>query len=92
MNWEVPRDDGGLSITQYVVYWRIGDGPETTASIMAALPAESSINYTITGLSAGMIYRISVAARNSAGLGARSNELVSQAAIAPPGPPESVND
>ncbi len=67
--WHEP-DDGGLSITGYVVQWKSGAG--LFGSSREATPKESP--YTVTGLTNGTAYQVRVAARNEVGLGGWSDD------------------
>jgi hypothetical protein len=83
LSWTVPSSNGGAAITDYVVEYKttvaatwtvFADGTSTTTSA------------TVTGLTNGIAYMFRVAANNSVGLGAYSNEVTETPRAAPSAP------
>src|SRR3990170_2157359 len=69
LSWSAPTDDGGAAVTTYEVYRGTTAG---TATLLTTI--EAALAYTDTAVTGGQAYWYQVAARNTAGLGARSNE------------------
>lgn len=67
--WTAPEDDGGAPVTGYVIYRGTSAGTEAQHATVGSV-----LTYTDAGLSNGSTYWYQVAAVNSAGSGARSNE------------------
>jgi chitodextrinase len=68
LTWQPPADTGGLDITGYGVWRRIG-----TSGTWIAITANTgtpATNYTVTGLTAGTEYQFAIRARNTLGYGA----------------------
>jgi predicted phage tail protein len=73
LNWTAPTDDGGADVTNYEIY------RSTTAGAAAYLTTVGDVQtFTDTGPTNGTTYYYQVAAINSAGTGARSNEASAQ--------------
>ena len=85
LNWTVPLNDGGSTITGYNVYEGTSAGGEssTPANGGTLITATDS---TITGLTPGTIYWFIVKAVNANGEGAASNEVSATAATVPGAP------
>lgn len=69
IEWDAPASNGGSAITSYVIYVKDSLGNEPIRGATAS-------PFTLTGLSAGSTYRITVAARNLMGIGDRTGEAV----------------
>jgi subtilisin len=69
LDWTVPADDGGADISGYEIYRRTSGSPETVVAVGNVL------TYTDTGRTNGTTYLYQVAAVNSEGAGARSNQV-----------------
>ena len=69
LSWTAPSSNGGATITNYSVYRATTSGTETFLANTGAL------TYTDTAVSNGTTYFYKVAAVNSAGTGALSNEV-----------------
>jgi fibronectin type 3 domain-containing protein len=82
--WTAPADDGGAPITSYEVRRSTSSGNE----VLVATPGDV-LTYTDIGLTNGQTYYYVVAAVNTAGAGAVSNEL-SAVPKAPPSAPRSL--
>ncbi|OWZ23436.1 Titin isoform N2B [Phytophthora megakarya] len=72
VRWGPPSDDGGDTISGYVVQWDISAGFDSLALAMGTTvtvsdPAQRS--YTIMGLTPGTLYYVRVLAKNSGGQG-----------------------
>ncbi|KAK1941929.1 Titin [Phytophthora citrophthora] len=95
VRWAPPSDDGGSSISGYVVQWDIAAGFDslalTTATTMTVGdPAQRS--YTITGLTPGTLYYVRVFAKNIGGMGTPQTTTPSSQvpAVTSPGKPNSL--
>jgi CSLREA domain-containing protein len=84
LQWSAPSNDGGSAITGYNVYRATSSGNET---LLASVANQTS--YTDTSVTNGTTYFYTVAAVNSVGTGAQSNELSATpgAASSAPGAP-----
>ena len=82
LSWTAPADDGGASVTAYEVYRGTSAG---TATLLATVG--NALTYRDAGrLTNGTTYWYQVAAVNSAGVGARSNEVGATPATKPSAP------
>lgn len=79
LTWTAPTSNGGAPVTGYEVYRGLASGDATLYDTSATL------SYTDTAVDPGATYWYQVAAVNSVGTGARSNEV--NATIAEPPPP-----
>ena len=84
LSWTAPTDDGGAAVAEYEVYRGDSAG---TATLLAS--GVVGLAYTDTAVAGGQTYWYQVAARNSAGLGARSNEVSATPPAPPPDPPSA---
>jgi fibronectin type III domain protein len=82
--WTAPADDGGAPVTNYQVLRGGSSGSEVLVATLGNV-----LTYTDTGLTNGQTYYYEVAAVNSAGAGAASNEL-SAVPKAPPSAPRNL--
>ncbi|MDH6422982.1 beta strand repeat-containing protein [Aurantimicrobium minutum] len=82
-----PASRGGVPISNYIVTATPTSGPAISKSDCAAVPAATPPACTISGLTNGESYTLTVAAINSAGTGADSN---ASPAISPATTPDSV--
>lgn len=69
LSWSAPADDGGAQVTAYEVYRRTSSTPYARIATLGNVLA-----YKDTGRTNGTTYWYQVAAANSAGVGAVSNE------------------
>jgi hypothetical protein len=84
LSWSAPSSNGGATITDYAVYRSTTAGGETLLATTGG-----ALTYSDTAVSNGTTYYYQVAAINSAGTGALSNErsATPTAPPVPPGPP-----
>ena len=77
LTWSVPTSDGGESITDYVVQYKL-----STASVWTTFAdgVSSSTGATVTGLTASTSYDFRVAAVNSVGQGAYTDSVTESTA------------
>ena len=68
LSWNPPSNNGGPSVTNYKIEFRIGSGSYSTLANTAAT------SYSHTGLTTGTTYTYRVSAINSVGTSATSNE------------------
>lgn len=80
LSWAAPVDNGGSPVTDYAIYYRLGD----TAPVLYQDPVSSSRTITITGVTYGS-YTFTVLAKNSAGEGALSDPSSPASPYAAPG-------
>ena len=78
LTWTAPIDNGGSSVTNYVIY-NNGSLFDTTT--------DSSTSYIATNLTLGQTYNFTVAAQNALGIGLQSSPSVSVTILAPPPTP-----
>ena len=69
LSWSAPANDGGAAITNYRIYRGTTSGGETLLTTVGNV-----LSYLDTGLTQGTTYYYKVAAVNSVGTGAQSNE------------------
>jgi predicted phage tail protein len=81
LTWTAPADDGGASITNYQVLRGTSSGGEVLVATVGDV-----LTYADPGLTNGQTYYYVVAAVNSAGAGAASNELSAVPKAAPSAP------
>jgi fibronectin type 3 domain-containing protein len=82
LTWTAPVDDGGADINDYIVYRSELSGAET-----ALANSGGALNYTDTTASNRTTYYYTVAAVNSVGTGAQSNEVSATPEAPPVDPP-----
>ncbi len=82
--WAAPGSDGGRAITNYQVFRGLTSGGETLFTTLGSV-----LTYEDNGLINGQTYFYRVAAVNSVGAGALSNEL-SAKPVGPPTAPQNV--
>jgi len=85
LTWSAPSSNGGATITDYAVYRSTTAGGETLLTTTGG-----PLTYTDTAVSNGTTYFYTVAAINSAGPGARSNEVSATPTAPPPVPDFSI--
>ncbi len=83
LSWESPSDDGGESVTDYVVQHATSISGPFTTFVDGVSPATSA---TVTGLTNGTVYFFRVSAVNGAGAGLTS-PVVAATPLAAPGSP-----
>ena len=66
LSWSVPEDDGGTTITKYVVRVLDLEGGDW---ITMAEPKPENTNATLKGLRPGHLYQVEVCAQNKEGVG-----------------------
>ncbi len=81
VNWTAPSDNGGGTITGYVITPYIGATAQTPVNV------GNVTTYNVTGLANGTAYTFTVAATNSAGTGSASSASNSVTPVTVPGAP-----
>jgi Fibronectin type III domain len=81
LSWSAPLSNGGATITDYAVYRSTTSGTEVFRANTGG-----ALTFDDTGLTNGTTYYYKVAAINSAGTGAQSNERSATPAAQPPPP------
>ncbi|GMF61613.1 unnamed protein product [Phytophthora fragariaefolia] len=72
VSWAPPSDDGGDTISAYVVQWDVAAGFDSlalTTGTTAVVNDATQRSYTITGLTPGTLYYVRVFAKNRGGQG-----------------------
>jgi hypothetical protein len=85
LSWSAPASNGGATITDYAVYRSTASGSETLLATTGG-----PLTYSDTAVSNGTTYYYQVAAINSAGPGALSNERSATPTAPPPAPDFSI--
>lgn len=85
VGWNAPASDGGVPVTSYTVYVRSDGLLVATDTVDAATLAD-----TISGLTDGTGYTVTVAATNIVGTSVESSPPVSVTPLCAPTPPQSV--
>ena len=76
LNWTNPGDDGGSTITYYIIeYSSSGDDDHKVSTVQ--IDASTSRPYKLTGLTNGKTYTIDVKAKNAGATGPASNTITS---------------
>ncbi|KAG7376017.1 hypothetical protein PHYPSEUDO_014630 [Phytophthora pseudosyringae] len=95
VRWAPPSDDGGVSVTAYVVQWDVAAGFDSLALTTGTTgtvsdPAQRS--YTITGLTPGTLYYVRVYAKNRGGQGTPQTSMPASLvpAVTYPGKPTAL--
>ncbi len=86
LTWVAPTNNGGASITDYTVQYKVGVGGSWTTFTS---PASTNLYRLVTGLSPSTTYYFQVAARNSVGLGTYSSAFGPVTTGAAPTVPET---
>lgn len=81
LSWSVPSSDGGSSILDYTVQYKLLGTADST--YVTASSSITSTSYTVTGLTNGTGYTFRVRARNAVGSGAWSATINRSPAAAP---------
>ena len=84
VNWTVPTDNGGSTITSYTA-------TSSPGSFTCNVTGASTTSCTVTGLTNGTAYTFSVVATNSAGNSTSSTSSASVTPLTTPGAPTSVS-
>ena len=74
LNWTNPVDDGGSTITYYIIEYSSGGDDEDKVSTVQ-IDASTSRPYKLTGLTNGKTYTIDVKAKNAGSTGPASNTI-----------------
>ena len=86
ITWTDPASDGGAAITKYTIIATPPSGPAITKDVTGA----SATSGTITGLTNGTQYAVTVTATNSVGTSAASSPAVNVTPVAAPTAPAQV--
>lgn len=86
LTWVAPTNNGGASITDYTVQYKVGVGGSWTTFSSSA---STNLYRLVTGLSPSTTYYFQVAARNSVGLGTYSSAFGPVTTGAAPTVPET---
>ena len=84
LSWEPPVDNGGMTVTNYTIYYGTSSGNYTTHITVGNLTT-----WTITNLTNGQRYYFTVSAMNAVGESPESNE-VSAMPCTMPSPPQNL--
>jgi hypothetical protein len=82
VTWSAPSDNGGTPVTSYVV---TAAGPNGSPTANGVTVDGSTLTATITGLSDGVTYTVSIIARNAVGSSPAANTTVAGTATPPAG-------
>ncbi len=92
VSWRPPADDGGASVTHYDLRHIRSDAPDKAdTNWTQADDLTGDLNYTITGLTSGVNYRVQVRAANRGGNGPWSTVVTLQPKYARPNPPANIS-
>ncbi len=92
VSWEPPADDGGASVTHYDLRHIRSDATDKSdVNWTQADDLTGDLNYTITGLTSGVNYRVQVRAANSGGDGPWSTVLTLQPKHERPNAPGNIS-
>lgn len=71
VNWNAPANDGGSTITDYLVAYNTGtalfNAEAATLVVVPVSDPNAQTSHTLTGLVSGTQYAVAVAARNEVG-------------------------
>ena len=89
LTWTAPVDNGGASITDYIVEYKLNSEPTTWTTFADGTSA--STGATVTGLTNDLSYNFRVSAVNSVGTGAVSSTATAIPALSTPTAPQSLS-
>ena len=84
LSWTAPANDGGLSLTDYVVDYKLASEPTTWSTF--ADGTSTSTSATVTGLTNSASYNFRVSAVNAVGQGTASSTATTTPATVPTAP------
>ncbi|MBP9802347.1 fibronectin type III domain-containing protein [Patescibacteria group bacterium] len=88
LTWTAPANNGGATITDYVVEYKLASEPTTWTTFNDGVSSDASA--TVTGLTNDLSYDFRVAATNSVGTGAYSESVTATPALSVPSVPRSL--
>ena len=92
VSWQPPADDGGAPVTHYDLRHIRSDATDKSdANWTQVDDLTGDLNYTITGLTSGVNYRLQVRAANRGGDGPWSTALTAQPKAERPNPPGNIS-
>ena len=74
VSWSAPTDNGGTSVTSYIVYWKVSTTANYTHNSGDLSATASPYKIPAAGLTNGTPYKVKAVAKNSAGTSGDSNE------------------
>jgi hypothetical protein len=89
LTWTAPADNGGASITDYLVEYKLNSEPTTWTTFADGTSA--STGATVTGLTNDLSYNFRVSAVNSVGTGSASSTATATPALSVPTAPQSLS-
>jgi hypothetical protein len=89
LTWTAPVDNGGASITDYIVEYKLNSEPTTWTTFADGTSATTGA--TVTGLTNDLSYNFRVSAVNSVGTGAVSSTATATPALSAPTAPQSLS-
>ena len=89
LTWTAPVDNGGASVTDYIVEYKLNSEPTTWTTFADGTSA--STGATVTGLTNDLSYNFRVSAVNSVGTGAVSSTATAIPALSAPTAPQSLS-
>ena len=88
LTWSAPADNGGASITDYLVEYKLSSEPTIWSTFADGVSATAST--IVTGLTNGLSYDFRVSATNSIGTGIASDTATATPALSAPSAPRTL--
>jgi hypothetical protein len=89
LTWSAPFSDGGASVTDYIVEYKLNSEPTTWTTFSDGTSATTGA--VVTGLTNGSLYNFRVSAVNSVGTGTVSSTVNATPALSAPTAPQSLS-